>query len=253
MLSLRYAPEDEIIGAYIRNHLKRAGKALSDDGILVIVLSSDQGVQETIINALDKQQHVIPIVVDTPVLPDLIAHLQPIEFQQPDSMTQLLQRIDELSAPNIPRPLTPSRRSANKQTAIALIGLVLLMFVAGLWLVGSGIAVAPEDEFAGAETQIFLTRNSFIDGMLPRTTEEATHFEATIPHMPTKGRVQLVETATAIAAGVEGTYIPQSTAEAAEYEATLQGVSTVVYDRLLSTVTHMALTAAVITPTPDRD
>ena len=254
MLSLRYAPEDEAIGAQIRNHLEAAGKSLSDNGILVVVLSSDQGVQEAIIDALDNQQHIIPIMVDTMVLPDLIGHLQPIEYHQPDSMDQLLQRIEALSAPDAPQPLTtltPSRRSANKQTAIGLIGLVLLMFAVGLWLVGSGIAIAPEDEFAGVETQIFLTRNYFIDGALPRTTEEATNFEATIAHMPTRGRVQLIETATAIADGVEGTYIPQGTAEAAEYEATLKGVSTVVYDRLLGTVTQAAVTAAAITPTPD--
>lgn len=263
MLSLVNSQHDAMLAAQIKADLTAAGYTVSDavqhgSQHLTILLVSPTALADKLLianmeAALDEHQQLLPVKTHPVDLPRIINNLEYVDFSVGYDFDMLKSEIEGLLSPNAPRPLTTltqARRQANRKAAIPLMILIVIMFVVAVIGVVAGITIPPADEFAGVETQIYLTRNYYIDGALPISTEQAAEFEATIPHIPTLARVQLIATATAIAGGVDSTFVPQSTEQATGFPATLKAVSTVVHDRLLMTVTQFALTAQAITPTP---
>lgn len=253
------SPEDAALAERIRADLRAADIPLHDnspagrDALLIAVLSAvdDAHTQAAIIAALENQQHILPVMASAPArLPRLIDHLQPLDFSQSYDAGMLLARVRDLTRPDAPPPLavlTPARQAANRRAGYLIAGIAALMFVIALLLIALADLEAPAEEYNAIETQIILTRNYFIDNDLPRTTEQAASFPATLDAAPTRSRDLLIATATAIAGGVDGTFIPRSTEEAANFPATLRSVSTVIQDRLAATVTAASIIA---TPTP---
>jgi len=257
------APEEhQNLGARITADLREAGYTVTDDldeapQTILVVLLAPQGlwtVEPAIIKALDQYQHIIAVKAQPVDLPRLIDNLRPLDFSTQYDPQPLLAEIKRLSSPDAPRPmtaLTPSKRAANRRTGLVLTIPIVIMFFAAIVGVALEITVAPEDEFASVETQIFLTRNYFIDGLLPQSTEQAANFQATAEdYFNETVQPFLIMTATGIAGNSESTYYPRSTEDAAGFEATAARVSTLVQDRMRATVTQLAVTAAAITPTP---
>ncbi len=262
VVTLLYAPRDVELAALMRDDLTNAGYEIRDrvetgaDNLTVIVLSpgalEDNTVVSGMVNTIDNHQHVLPVIAEDTELPRLIDHLQPLDFTDGYKRDPLLNQIKTLTGPNAPRPmtvLTPAQRKANRQVAAVVGGLVAVLFFISMYVLATGIVGVPDDEFASVETQIYLTRNWFIDEALPFTTQEAVNFAATVERAQPSVQPFLILTATANAAGVESTFIPRSSAEATAFPETLEHISTVVHDRLLATVTIQAATAAAITPT----
>ncbi len=263
MLSLVYSEHNSTLAARIKSDLVQAGCEVSDtvqhgpDHLALVILSPAALIESSFItrmeSALDEHQQIIPIKAEPVNLPRIINNLEPLDFSVGYDFDVLQAQIQALLLPDAPRPLTTltqARRQANRRAALPLLVMVTIMFVVAVIGVMAGITVPPADEFAGIETQIYLTRNYYIDGALPLNTEQAAEFESTIPHVPTRALVQLLATATAISAGVDASFVPQNTEQAAGFPATLKAVSTVVQDRLQMTVTQFALTAQASTATP---
>lgn len=262
-LTLLYTASDSDLAARIRDDLTNAGHTVrentgANESPLTVALLSpaaldDAAVKTGINEALDAMQHVLPVLAQSVQLPRVIDHMQPVDCSAGYDRDALLREVAYLTGPNAPRPmkvLTPAQRAANRRAGYYALGLILLIFTVSVVAIATGIVGVPEEEFAGVETQIYLTRNFFIDEALPFTTQEAVNFVATVERAQPSVQPFLIETATGIAAGVEGTYIPRSTADATVFPATLEHVSTVVHDRLMATVTINAATAAAISPTP---
>lgn len=260
------APEEhKHLGERMGTDLREAGYTVTDEvgdtsrDMLVVVLAP-QGlwtVEPHIIKALDLHQHIIVVKAAEVDLPRLIDNLRPLDFSGQYSPQALIAEVERLQSPDAPPPmtvLTPSKREANRRAGLVLAVPIVIMFFAAIFGVAFGITVAPEDEFASVETQIFLTRNFFIDGLLPQSTEQAANFQVTAEEYFNE-TVQpfLVLTATGIAGNSEATFYPRSTEDAADFEATAARVSTLVQDRMRATVTQLAVTAAAITPTPIPD
>lgn len=254
------SPEDVALAERIRADLQAANITLHEslpsarDALLVIVLSAgdDVNTQKAIIAALENQQHILLVKGSAQARPPrLIDHLQPLDFSQSYDTGSLLARVRDLARPDAPPPLavlTPARQAANRRAGYIIAGIALFMFIIALLLIALADLEAPAAEYNAIETEIILTRNYFIDNDLPRTTEQAANFPVTLDAAPTRSRDLLIATATAIAGGVDGTFIPRSTDEAANFPATLQSVSTVIQDRLAATVT--AASGLEVTPTP---
>lgn len=252
LITLLYASvePDAALAQRIRADLLAASHQVQEAGnpaLTVVVLSpkalEDLLLQKAVVAALEQHQHLIPVLAAPTPMPHLINHLQPLDFSQGYESRALLSQVDRFTGPDAPpvmTVLTPSRRAANRRIGLAMGGIAVLIFVIGLWGIGSGLVRAPENEFASVETQVILTRAYYIDNALPRSTADAQNFEATITANPTRSRVQLIATATAIAGGVEGTFIPRSTADATAFPQTLEAVSTIIQDRLALTVTAVA-------------
>ncbi len=270
-VTLIYAQPDSKLAARIRADLETAGASVHTsvqpgrEALLVVLLSpaarDDDSVQQAIIAALDNGQHIVPLLAAPVELPRLIDNLEPLDFTEQYEPARLLERLERLSRSDAPPPLvalTPARRAANRRSALFFSFFALLSFIAALVLIAGLGYGPPEEEFASVETQIFLTRNYFIDNALPRTTEEAASFSATLERARPSVQPYLALTATAIAEGVQGSLVPRTTEEALNFEATARMVSTIVREELVATVTAAAADAAgesgsepTATPEPD--
>ncbi|PJF22316.1 MAG: hypothetical protein CUN56_06610 [Phototrophicales bacterium] len=245
---------DEALGERLRQDLTDAGYTIQPGSMLVVVLEPDnQVVMDAIIDALDNHQHILPILTQPLELPRLIDNLQPLDFSESYSKQALLERVAALTDPKAPPPLTtltPRKRHQNMQVAYWLIGLCIVIFGVAIWGVMAGIFIPPEDEFAGVDTQVYLTRNWYIDQALPKSTEDALNFLPTVEEARETVQPYLIATATGIVIYSESTWYPRSTQDATAFPATLHRVSTLVQDRMAATVTQLAVTAAAITATP---
>lgn len=253
LVALHFVDHDAALAQRLRADLIAAGHAVAETpsdqahAILVVILSpralEDLPFQQAVVEALERHQHILPVLAAPTPLPQLINHLQALDFSKAVQPERLLAQVERLSAPDAPRVmtvLTPGRRAANRRVGLLLGIMMLGIFAVSIWGVASGIVRAPENEFASVETQVILTRAYYIDNALPRSSEDALNFAATITANPTRSRVQLIATATAIAGGVDGTFIPRSTSEATAFPLTLEAVSTLIQERLIATVTAAA-------------
>ena len=262
-ITLKYLEESAGLAGRIHDDLQSAGHTINNaisatDDLVIILLSPvsarDAGIKSAMKQALENYQHILPIIALPVDLPAIIGNLPPLDFSAGYDQTTLLRRVDALTATDAPRPLTTltdGKRHANARSGLILLGVVMVVFIGGMILLATRVVGVPEDEFAGVETQIFLTRNYYIDRALPRTTEDAENFPVTAQEALPTIQPYLILTATGIAAYSESTFYPRSTEEATGFPATLvRGVSTVVQERMEATVTQLAVTSAAITPTP---
>ncbi len=210
-----YIAVDTALGQKLSADLKAAGYNVvaqddnAPDGVLVLVRPSatktDPTLNQTMLTALDNGQHVIPIMVDEQPLPRLISNLQPLDFRGGNyPLKELQERVAYLLSPDAPAPLTvltPKVRARNRQVGL-MIGIpTLIVFLAGLVLVGTGLVRPPSEEYIAIETQRVQTRNAIInptlEAVLPRSTDDALNFAPTVEAMPTRLRPFLAATATA--------------------------------------------------------
>ena len=75
------------------------------------------------------------------------------------------------------------------------------MFLAALYGIGVLGIQAPQEEYDQTVTQVVATRNAFIEAALPRSTEDAIVFAATVEGAATALQPLLAATATARAGG----------------------------------------------------
>jgi hypothetical protein len=221
MITLAYAPADAKLGGQLKGDLERVGYALSEkvgrgkDALLIALISEqgnrDSNVQAKIEQALDQHIHIIPVMASTAPLPALINNLPPMDFTEGSYPFEALQAaIDALTSPDAPRPLTaltPSKRRSNRQTGLILMIPVLVMFVAGLYLVGVMGVQYPQSEYDIQETARVQQRNTLIgptlEVVLPRTTADALAFDTTVQALPTRLREYAAATATSYIAGTK--------------------------------------------------
>src|SRR5690606_15936689 len=94
---------------------------------------------------------------------------------------------------------TPKTVTGNRRVGLVVAFFAIVMFLAGIYGVGVMGLQAPADEYNAVETEIVQTRNAYIDAALPRSTEDAVNFQATVDGAAPTLRPMLVATATALA------------------------------------------------------
>lgn len=209
MLILIHAPEDDALASRLRTDLQTAGYTLNptlqSGGILIVVLSAagvaNPAVNAAITQALDTGLHIIPIVIHPAALPELIDHLDALDFSQQYPFATLQTRIDQLSRAETRPPLkvrTPAVRASNRRIGIWLVALALVWFILGLVLVGFYGIQAPREEYNTISTLEFATVQVYLSRSQPRTTEDALSFPVTLQAAPTAQRPLLIATATAL-------------------------------------------------------
>lgn len=212
MLIISYANEDAELARRLLQDLRAKGHTISEapqmgrEHILITLISPaanrDERVQASITTALDNSQHIISVMAQTAPLPKWIDHLKPLDFAAGYPFQTLLDQISVLSSPNAGLPLkvlTPAARVKNRNSGYWLFALALLWFILGVVLVGFFGIQAPREEYNTIETQKAATIIVVIQGNLPRSTEDALNFPATVQAAPTAQRPLLVATATALA------------------------------------------------------
>jgi hypothetical protein len=235
-----YAPEDARFARQLRADLRQRGVEVRDltqesadlaapaaQRGLIVVLSPQTVENAALTNAmntaLDSGAHIVPVLTTALELPKLIDHIHPFDFSAGATVDQVQARLAEIAtgeAGRALRVLTPTVRKSNRQTGLLLAVLVLGMFGVGLYGVGVLGIQAPRREFDAVETERALTREFFVIPeleqyalLLPRSTEAAANYEATVRTVPTVYRSFVAGTATAFA---QGTPLPPTLTPSAE-------------------------------------
>lgn len=229
MLKLIYSGGDAALASRIMNDLRSAGYTVDDlrgganggtktqtaDDVLIVLVSpesnADASVQQTVIQALDNSQHVLPVRVKPVETPKLLDHLRSVDFTQgyqPEALDSEIQRLQSPDAPRPLRVLTPKVKRSNRTIGILLGLLVVFWFAAGIY----GVAVlglqAPQDEYNAVDTEVALTQAFFINPeldrygqFLPQSSEAAGNYQATLGAVPTVYRPFMALTATSVSLG----------------------------------------------------
>jgi hypothetical protein len=194
MTSVIYASEDGELAARIERDIQAAG--LGDVSAIVAVLSS-HGIHDALTNALDSGQRIIPVLAALGTLPGRIAHLVPVDFSAGYDFEALRARLVEQGTPM--RVSTPALRTANRRASYVIWALVIMWFIIALIFVGGGVIRRPDAEYDSVETQVYLTRDYYVELYLPHSTEDAAGFASTVQAVPRALRPPLSATATALA------------------------------------------------------
>lgn len=197
--------------------MRQPGAAQARGDILLLVLSGrtmkDAQATTALYQALDQFQHVIPIMIEPVRLPNIISNLVTVDYTAGADLPALRERIAFLQSPGAPRPLrvlTPKTRRSNWTVASIFIALSGAMFCIGILAIGGGVSRPPEDEYNAVGTAIQGTVDVEIEValqdymlFLPRSTEQAANYEATLRIVPTRYRPFMAQTATGIAVRTE--------------------------------------------------
>lgn len=210
-LTVTAAPDDQALADRIGHDLKANGQtvvpevAAGSKNLLIAIFSpasvNSPAVLGQVYRALDNGQHVIAVLAKPTPLPKLIDHLRPLDFSTDYQPAALLTEIQRLTAPDAPLPLkvlTPNTRRKNNNLGYWLALLALVWLIIGFVAIGIGGLQAPRDEYNSIETIEAATVNAVLARNIPRSTDEAANFPATLLAAPTAQRPLLIGTATAI-------------------------------------------------------
>lgn len=200
MATIVFNPTDAALAERIQTDLAQSS---GHENTSVFVLSpqaiADPDVQAAVAEAIDQHRHIVPVLAKRTPLPRLIEHLEPVDFTGSYDFDRLNAWLsvpaDELQM----KVHTPKTVTGNRRVGLIVAFFAIVMFLAGLYGVGVLGLQAPADEYNAVETEIIETRNAYIDAALPRSTEDALNFQATVDGAAPTLRPMLVATATALA------------------------------------------------------
>lgn len=170
---------------------------------IMIVLSpqalDDGAVNMGMLEALDQNLRIIPVLAQPTALPRLIEHLEVVDFTKGYDRQALEARLRESMNDFHMKVRTPAVKASNRRAAWVVGIVALAMFLIGVYAVGVLGLRPPQEEYDLVETEIILTRDFYIDSALPRSTEDALNFPATVDAARPTLRPLLIATATAAA------------------------------------------------------
>lgn len=207
MLTITYAPGDAEVAARLQQDLQGAFAEGEARNIMILLVSpasnQDKGVQKALGRALDEGLRVLPVLLRQAPLPDLINHLQPVDFTTGYDLDAVTARIVWLSGTNaglVLKVRTPGVIAANRRAMYVMLALVVVMFVVALYLIAVVGIQAPSDEFAADHQTETAQVQDIIERYLPRSTQDALDFESTLTAVPSRLSPLLRDSATATAA-----------------------------------------------------
>jgi hypothetical protein len=205
MFNIIYAPGETELASRLQTDLEIALDGETIRNTTIVLLSpganQDKTVQNALMATLDSGQHIVPVMAKAAVVPELIDHLEAIDFTQRYDLNSLIERIRQLSGPDGGLPIrvrTPAIKAANRRFGYVMAALALAMFVAGLYLVGVMGVQAPAEEYQALYLTETVTIQAQVDRFLPRSTADALHFDSTLEAVPTALQPLLSDAATAL-------------------------------------------------------
>ncbi|MEP7293695.1 MAG: hypothetical protein ABI835_18045 [Chloroflexota bacterium] len=227
MLKIIHTASDQALATRIVSDFRQGAYEIGDNAVdhgdtAILVLSpaalNDMALQAELIRALDLSVHLVPVMAQIVQLPKLIDHLDVVDFSTGYDFPLLRRQVDVELAPDAPLPvlaLTPKVKRSNRRAGLVVALAALVMFAAGLYAVGVLGIQAPIQEFNNDFTALALTRDliaapelEIYAQFLPRSTEDAANYAATLRAVPTVYRPLVALTATAVA---QGTLLPAET------------------------------------------
>jgi len=199
MITITYTASDADVAKRIQADLAQADIAEARRHILLVIVSPDAKKDEDVHRALDdalhKHHHIVPVLVAQTQLPAKLAHFDALDFTDRYDFDKLRARLASIVASE------PDIRRNNRLTAFALFVIVIAIFLLAILFIGGADIEAPQDEYNAIATDEQRTIEALINVNLPRSTEEAANFPATVDAAPTAQRPLLIQTATALVDG----------------------------------------------------
>lgn len=199
-MKLIYHPSDSALAARLQADFAQR----SDLAHAVVIVLSPQALNDGAVNmgmleALDQNLPIIPVLAQPAALPRLIEHLEAVDFTKGYDRQALEARLRESTNDFHMKVRTPAVKASNRRAAWVVGIIALFMFLLGVYGVGVLGIRPPQEEYDLVETEIILTRDYYIDSALPRSTEDALNFPATVDAARPTLRPLLIATATAAA------------------------------------------------------
>ncbi|MDZ4769929.1 MAG: hypothetical protein SGJ24_12445 [Chloroflexota bacterium] len=188
------------------------GTPVKGDIVVAILSRADaRSIPADVIAALDLGLQLIVLKTEPFDVPKLIDHVLSIDAIAPGALDRLIEQIALASTGEASLPLkvlTPNARRTNRSAGIFVGGLAVMMFAVGIVGVGVFGLQRPNDEYDDIDTEVALTRDYFVgpellyfSTWLPRSTEDAANYQATLQQLPTAWRPLMGLTVTAYARG----------------------------------------------------
>lgn len=222
MLKVLYNANDARLANRIESDLRNAGydllpadQGMARDDVLIPILSPAAQREDTILDAiyaaLDRSQHVLPVIAQPVDIPRTFNHLPVVDFSETYDFNALKASVDAALSSNARLPLkvlTPATRRANRTTGLVVALIAVFMFLVGLYAVGVLKIQMPQEEYNAVDTEAAMTRDAITAPeleiyarFLPQSTEDAANYQATLQAVPTAYRPLMAMTATAHAQG----------------------------------------------------
>ncbi len=223
MISLISVAADRALADRITADLRAAGHTVFDaiqpgrENIVVGLLSPDAVRDPAFIRALDAAndfgQNMVAVVARPVDVPKNLDHLKLLDFSTGYPLAELREQVDNLGSdsPLALRMQTSKVRASNRRALLFMGVLVVGLFVIGSIMIVLFDIESPADEYEAVDTQVALTRDAiigptmaYLSTILPRSTEAAEAFPATLEALPTALRPLVGATATAISEQLAG-------------------------------------------------
>ena len=203
MLNMTYAASDSALAEQMTKDLSTAPLKL-DHSLLIVVASPDGMKDESVSKAIkqaEKDNHRIAVVKVKPTsIPDNLGEFPPLDLSAKYDRNRLVRYINRVD-------MGMARVKRGQRLLFFISAGAILMFVAAIWGITSGQVAFPQDEyateFAFELDQISTFAAPTLDYLMPRTTDDALNYAATVEKMPTRVREFAIQTATALPIGMD--------------------------------------------------
>jgi hypothetical protein len=225
MLNIAFASRDAQLAEEIKKDLMSSGLKLVHDYLLVLVsgaTAGDAGVMQSVQDATQKNQRVIPVLVERVPLPPELGNREPIDFSHGYRKDRLVYHLRWVEIGK--QTIAVNRRLLAFWVVIA----VVMFFIAWIGIAG-GLVAFPQGEYetesaienATIDAMLFPT----LEGYMPRTTEDARYFPQTLEAAPNRMQIFMGQTATALPRDVQATLSANETAAAQTITAQAAGTT----------------------------
>lgn len=213
-LKITFAAGQDDLARRIQTDLAQSHLRLDHSYRVVLVtpaLVNDATIMDEIAAARQSGMRIVPVIIENADFPAGPGDLPPVDMTgkyKRDALIAAIRR-DDIGA---------TVRGRNRRL-FAWVGVVaVVIFAVGLVSIGSGTVRVPVNEFAtenAVQQQMIATfQYPTLEGLMPRSTQEAQGFPATVEAASTRDFVGLVTTATAQAAQIQATQQVIATAAA---------------------------------------
>ncbi len=198
MIRITYALEDSRLAEQIRDDLSEFSRLARP--MLIVLASaaalSNAQVQAEIERAHEQRAQILPILLEHIDLPPTLSGLKALDFSGGYQRERLLNRLAQIA------PTRGKVRRANRQALTIIATIAAAMFALALFALANGIVGFPVAEYNEDAT----FQAQWVDGLIretlehvqPRSTADALNFPATYAAAPTRVRLYVRGTATAL-------------------------------------------------------
>lgn len=185
MLNITYAEQDANLATSIQKDITASGLTL-DHSYLLVLLSrltlNDAAIEAVIQKALQEKQRVVPVLVEAGApVPPALQSSKAIDLTGGYNSNRVIGAIKRME-------LGEDRITRSWRMMIAVLVIVAIAFVASVWGITRGMIRFPAEEYATENARTDATLQALVGPTLqmivPRTTDEAANFQATLDAMP---------------------------------------------------------------------